>query len=545
MTAGEIEPSPASQTPDVNPSGGDGGGGIAAPRPLAPPSPAAPAGVLAGGDLLHGALDALQGFAEAVADPYALAGGRDAAALAASPSAPAAAARPPAAAEAEGPAPTASAPPPPAGEGGALQREPGGREPQQPPIDAERAPRGGGGEAGAAEPPLGRTAAAPAGTGAAPDESAIGDSVGEADDLDYSRFEVGDIGPLLARPLPLPPHAVLLRDKAAFCLGLALTWVVAYWLGCCPSTFYRLHTALAAALLAVRWAVYRSKRWHYFMFDLCYFANALLLAHCWLAPHSAALGRVTFALDTGPLLWSVVAFRNSLVLHSLDKVTSVYLHVAPALVSWALLWHPDAARFAPAAAVPPHPPAPPAAAAAWPGSCAAAAAAGPLEAPAPLVSPAGPLALVALAMPAYAVWAAAYYCKVFVLSADKIRRLGYATLFTWVADPSKKGVYAAIARAVPPALRPPVYFALHGAYTAATVAASAAAARSRGLHTALLAGVCAASAWHGASYYFEFFARRYASELEARRAAHAAAAAAAGGGKGGGGTDGRRRGGGR
>lgn len=40
------------------------------------------------------------------------------------------------------------------------------------------------------------------------------------------QFELGDIGPLLGRPPPLPPRAVLLRDKAAFCLGLALTWRV-------------------------------------------------------------------------------------------------------------------------------------------------------------------------------------------------------------------------------------------------------------------------------------------------------------------------------
>lgn len=37
--------------------------------------------------------------------------------------------------------------------------------------------------------------------------------------------------------------------------------VVAFWLGSSPSTFYRLHTALAVGLGAVRWAVYRSKRW--------------------------------------------------------------------------------------------------------------------------------------------------------------------------------------------------------------------------------------------------------------------------------------------
>jgi hypothetical protein len=105
------------------------------------------------------------------------------------------------------------------------------------------------------------------------------------------------------------------------------------------------------------------------MLDFCYMANLLLLLHCWALPRSRALGKVgacistapfrnqpqpctrrqqisqsldpspnqikiTFAFNTGPLSWSILAFRNSLVLHSLDKVTSVYMHLAPALVSW-------------------------------------------------------------------------------------------------------------------------------------------------------------------------------------------------------------------
>ena len=30
-------------------------------------------------------------------------------------------------------------------------------------------------------------------------------------------------------------------------------------------------------------------RWHYYLLDFCYFANALMLAHLWLLPHSALL----------------------------------------------------------------------------------------------------------------------------------------------------------------------------------------------------------------------------------------------------------------
>lgn len=54
--------------------------------------------------------------------------------------------------------------------------------------------------------------------------------------------------------------------------------------------------------------------------DLCYFCNALLLVHLHYAPKSRLLAHVTFAFNTGPLTASILAFRNSLVYHDLDKV---------------------------------------------------------------------------------------------------------------------------------------------------------------------------------------------------------------------------------
>lgn len=54
--------------------------------------------------------------------------------------------------------------------------------------------------------------------------------------------------------------------------------------------------------------------------DMCYACNALLLVHLWLYPKSSLLARATYAFNTGPLTTSIVAFRNSLVFHDMDKV---------------------------------------------------------------------------------------------------------------------------------------------------------------------------------------------------------------------------------
>ena len=41
----------------------------------------------------------------------------------------------------------------------------------------------------------------------------------------------------------------------------------------------------------------------------------------------------------GPLAWSVMTFRNSLVFHASDKVTSVIVHLLPSWVCWSIRWY--------------------------------------------------------------------------------------------------------------------------------------------------------------------------------------------------------------
>jgi len=56
---------------------------------------------------------------------------------------------------------------------------------------------------------------------------------------------------------------------------------------------------------------------HYYLLDLCYYGNTLLLIHLWLLPRSYLLARTTFALNSGPLAFTILAFRNSLVYHDM------------------------------------------------------------------------------------------------------------------------------------------------------------------------------------------------------------------------------------
>ena len=47
-----------------------------------------------------------------------------------------------------------------------------------------------------------------------------------------------------------------------------------------------------------------------------------------------------FVLATGPIAFAIVAWKNSLVFHSIDKVTSFALHIMPGLACYLLRWDP-------------------------------------------------------------------------------------------------------------------------------------------------------------------------------------------------------------
>lgn len=95
-------------------------------------------------------------------------------------------------------------------------------------------------------------------------------------------------------------------------------------------------SVIVILLLPVRYVVYRSRKWHYFMLDFCYFTNyALVLA---IATRSSLLWRCVFVWANGPVAAAIVGWRNSLVFHSLDKVTTFAIHSLPMLVTLADRW---------------------------------------------------------------------------------------------------------------------------------------------------------------------------------------------------------------
>ena len=128
-------------------------------------------------------------------------------------------------------------------------------------------------------------------------------------------------GHLGAVPLPFPlqgtllaPPARNLRPYSQQHAGCELVALQRPWSG---------HERSAGSVLASSW--------------LCNVVN-LSTDCCATADWTCAPLQVVFSQAAGPLTWSIPARGNSLGLHSLDKTTSLFMHVSPAIMAWVLRW---------------------------------------------------------------------------------------------------------------------------------------------------------------------------------------------------------------
>ncbi|KAF5101781.1 hypothetical protein D0Z00_000643 [Geotrichum galactomycetum] len=121
-------------------------------------------------------------------------------------------------------------------------------------------------------------------------------------------------------------------EKLTFSFGLLNVFYAGFLMGSYPEYFHVFYTIELMVLLPIRFYSYKRKQYHYFLADLCYFVNMLNLIYIWLFPESAHLFISCYALSFGTLSWAVITWRNSLVLHSIDKTTSSFIHILPPTV---------------------------------------------------------------------------------------------------------------------------------------------------------------------------------------------------------------------
>ncbi|KAI7907093.1 uncharacterized protein BX663DRAFT_482766 [Cokeromyces recurvatus] len=292
---------------------------------------------------------------------------------------------------------------------------------------------------------------------------------------------------------------VQLRDKIAFMFGVGNACVAPALALRYPSLIPSYYSVQFIILLVLRYVIYRSKRWHYFIFDICYFVNTMTMLFLWIYPHSTILFLSSYCLTNGPVAWAIITWRNSLVFHSLDKVTSVFIHIFPPLVMYCIKWMPELQQDI------------------YCDNTAIVTLYRDTRFPAlhHLESP--PFSTVMIySTVAYGVWQTLYYIFIMVGRRSKVESGLRLTSYSWLLDDThgKRGFIQKMAFAFGPKYKLEMFMLLQLIYNILTSIPTYFLYRHFWLHTLFLIVMFAASVWNGANYYIEVFSRRYILEIE-------------------------------
>ena len=91
-------------------------------------------------------------------------------------------------------------------------------------------------------------------------------------------------------------------------------------------------------LIGWRHINYRYNIYHYFLIDFWYIGNYIIFFMLFFCPTNRFFYLASYAIGSGTLGWATILVNNSFVLHSIDKITSCYLHLNPMLMMYNLHW---------------------------------------------------------------------------------------------------------------------------------------------------------------------------------------------------------------
>lgn len=288
--------------------------------------------------------------------------------------------------------------------------------------------------------------------------------------------------------------AVTAREKFSFICGVLNVLISGYLIGGYPQYFHWWYTLQLLYFMPIRYYTYRKRGYHYFLADLCYFVNFLCMCTIWFFPNSKRLFISTYCLAFGNNAIAIAMWRNSMVFHSFDKVTSLFIHIMPC-VSLHVLVH----LISPELQLERFP-------AIW----------------AIKTSPVGSkthyslLAMTLWSTIPYAIWQLSYHFLITVRRREKIAA-GRPTSFTWLRKSYSKAWIGKFVLSLPDSLQEPAFMGIQYIYAVLTMLPCPLWFWYRYASATFLMAVFCWSVYNGATYYIDVFGKRFQNELEAMK----------------------------
>ncbi|KAH8830578.1 hypothetical protein DL96DRAFT_953471 [Flagelloscypha sp. PMI_526] len=275
------------------------------------------------------------------------------------------------------------------------------------------------------------------------------------------------------------------REKVSFFFGVMCLTFTALLYGMAPEWLPLAYLVQGAYLLPLRVYKYKKRSWHYFLFDLCYYATILNWIYLYILPGHAWLFIACYTLSHGSLASAVITWRNSLVFHDQDKVTSLFIHIYPPVVFTVIRhYYPNAEERFPALKDVPY-----------------------LD----------PIKSILISGAIYAIWQFLYWKFIMVDRRTKISSGQRTTSFSFLLN-DKRGAIGRTLSSVPEQWREASFMGGQLVYGILTeLPAIFLFYNSKLWSNIFLFSIFAVSVWNGGGFYIEVFGRKFERELEALR----------------------------
>ena len=139
-------------------------------------------------------------------------------------------------------------------------------------------------------------------------------------------------------------------SPVSFFIGLINVALTGFMLGRFPAHYWLYQFFKCIILMGLNAYVKYKKKTILYMLDLCWIVSFFYLAFSLLSVLGALgintlpitgsrfLWHMIFAVANGPTAWSVIALKNGMVFHSIEKWGSLFIHLSPAMVTWTMRW---------------------------------------------------------------------------------------------------------------------------------------------------------------------------------------------------------------
>lgn len=288
---------------------------------------------------------------------------------------------------------------------------------------------------------------------------------------------------------------ITLREKVSFICATLNIFISGYLIGAFPDWFHLWYTAQLIYFMPIRYYTYHRRGYHYFLADLCYFVNFLLFLSLWIFPSSKRLFISSYCLAFGNNAVAIIMWRNSLVFHDFDKVTSLFIHIMPCATLHCIvhLMSPEEQqkRFPALWVVKNSPPGSP-------------------------TAYANIISMLAWSTIPYAVWQLSYYFFITVRRREKIAA-GRPTSFTWMRRSYAKTWIGRFVLWMPTTLQEATFMMIQYLYAVLTMLPCPLWFYSRWASAGFMMVVFIWSVYNGSTYYIDVFGKRFQKELESLR----------------------------